>query len=151
MREYFGAISGFAIAGVHCIHSVYANQVKDVVQGGSGLAFVAYPDLVTRMTGGPFWAVLFFAMLFTLGLDSQFAIVETVLTGVLDFAPKLRPYKTPVVGALCSIGFIIGLPLTTGVSVSTLCLQQTLFLDIFKLIKKINTTFQKQVKPGYTT
>ena len=100
------------------IHFVYANQVKDVVQGGSGLAFVAYPDLVTRMTGGPFWAVLFFAMLFTLGLDSQFAIVETVLTGVLDFAPKLRPYKTPVVGALCSIGFIIGLPLTTGVSVS---------------------------------
>jgi len=112
---FTSVFAGFAIFSIlGFLAKELGVPVKDVVQGGSGLAFVAYPDLVTRMTGGPFWAVLFFAMLFTLGLDSQFAIVETVLTGVLDFAPKLRPYKTPVVGALCSIGFIIGLPLTTG-------------------------------------
>ena len=29
-------------------------------------------------------------MLFTLGLDSQFAIVETILSGILDFKPSLR-------------------------------------------------------------
>ena len=50
-----------------------------------------------------------------LGLDSQFAIIETVLSGILDFAPKLRPKKTIVVGIVCTIGFICGLPLTSRV------------------------------------
>lgn len=88
-------------------------EVKDVAVGGAGLAFVAYPDLVTRFPVSPLWAILFFAMLFTLGLDSQFAIVETVLTGILDFEPRLRSKKTYVVGVVCLIGFICGLPLTT--------------------------------------
>ena len=91
-------------------------DVKDVVTSGTGLAFIAYPDLVTRLPGAPFWAILFFAMLFTLGLDSQFAIVETILSGVMDFQPSLRKYKTYLVGVICIIGFICGLPLTTRVS-----------------------------------
>jgi len=73
---------------------------------------VAYPDLVTRLPLPTLWAILFFLMLFTLGLDSQFAIVETILTGILDFLPALRPKKTLVVAAVCIVGFILGLPLT---------------------------------------
>merc|ERR1712141_383048 len=88
-------------------------DIKDVAVGGTGLAFVAYPDLVTRLPGAPFWSFLFFAMLFTLGLDSQFAIVETILTGILDFKPNLRSKKTIVIGIICVIGFLFGLPLTT--------------------------------------
>ena len=90
-------------------------KVPDVAVDGTGLAFVAYPDLVTRFAGAPFWSVLFFSMLFTLGLDSQFAIVETILTGILDFKPELRPKKTYIVGIVCIIGFLCGLPLTTRV------------------------------------
>lgn len=92
-------------------------SVKDVAVSGTGLAFVAYPDLVTRFPAAPFWAFLFFSMLFTLGLDSQFAIVETILTGVLDFQPRLRSKKTYVVGIVCFLGFICGLPLTTRVCI----------------------------------
>ncbi len=81
----------------------------------AGLAFVAYPDLVTRLPISPLWSILFFSMLFTLGLDSQFAIVETILTGILDFKPELRSKKTFIVGIVCIVGFIVGLPLTTKV------------------------------------
>lgn len=52
-------------------------------------------------------------MLFTLGLDSQFAIVETIVTGILDFAPDQRKRKTLIVGVICVVGFLCGLPLTT--------------------------------------
>merc|ERR1711902_431471 len=105
-------IAGFAIFSVLGFMATELGvEVKDVAKSGTGLAFEAYPDLVTRLPAAPFWAVLFFLMLFTLGLDSQFAIVETILTGILDYMPKLRPKKTLIVGAVCTIGFICGLPL----------------------------------------
>jgi len=63
----------------------------------------------------PLWSILFFFMLFTLGLDSQFAIVETLITGVVDFWPKLRRKKWIVVVGICAIGFILGIPFTTEV------------------------------------
>ena len=104
--------AGFAIFSVL---GFMANElgvdVADVATGGTGLAFEAYPDLVTRLPAAPFWSILFFLMLFTLGLDSQFAIVETLLTGILDYKPKLIPKKTLVVGAICVLFFILGLPL----------------------------------------
>ena len=113
-------------------------EVSDVVQSGTGLAFIAYPDLVTRLPWAPFWAILFFSMLFTLGnssekgslvyytfprrfllffsgLDSQFAICETLLSGVLDFKPEWRPKKIFVLATICIVGFLCGLPLTTEV------------------------------------
>jgi solute carrier family 6 amino acid transporter-like protein 5/7/9/14 len=105
-------VAGFAIFSVlGYMASELGVNVEDVATGGTGLAFEAYPDLVTRLPAAPLWAILFFLMLFTLGLDSQFAIVETILTGIMDFMPTLRPKKTMIVGAVCLTGFILGLPL----------------------------------------
>ena len=38
---------------------------------GAGLVFVAYPEGIARMPAAPVWAVIFFLMLWILGLDSM--------------------------------------------------------------------------------
>ncbi|BFZ09127.1 hypothetical protein BsWGS_12166 [Bradybaena similaris] len=87
-------------------------NIEDVAADGAGLAFVVYPEAVSNLPPPTLWAILFFIMLLTLGLDSQFAMVETVLTGVLDQYPQYRPRKTLVILVICIILFLFGLPLT---------------------------------------
>lgn len=45
--------------------------VSTVATGGPGLAFVTYPEAISLLPWPQFWAVLFFLMLFFLGLDSM--------------------------------------------------------------------------------
>jgi len=87
--------------------------VKDVIQGGTGLAFIAYPEAVTQMPVPPVWSFLFFTMLITLGLDSQFTMVETITTAVMDQWPQTRVHKGKVVIGACVLGFLLGLSCCT--------------------------------------
>jgi len=47
---------------------------------GSALAFIAYPEVVSKMPAPPFWSIIFFFMLITLGLDSQVWLLLITIT-----------------------------------------------------------------------
>ena len=67
--------------------------MEDVADGGQGLAFIVYPTALAKMPLPELWCILFFAMLFFLGLDSEFALLETALTALYDGYPRFRKHK----------------------------------------------------------
>ncbi|KAJ9601472.1 hypothetical protein L9F63_000389, partial [Diploptera punctata] len=79
----------FAFATIGNIAVEQGKEIQDVVSDGPGLIFVVYPQAMARMPAPQLWAVLFFFMLLCLGLNSQFAIVEVVVTAMQDGFPKL--------------------------------------------------------------
>ena len=115
------------IALANCSTSVYAGfvifsiigfmanelgqEVGDVIASGPGLAFIAYPEAVTKLPVSPLWSFMFFFMLISLGLDSQFTYMETLITAVLDQYPDMRKNKHYVVIVSCIAGFFMGLPM----------------------------------------
>ncbi|XP_059607766.1 sodium- and chloride-dependent glycine transporter 1 isoform X2 [Phlebotomus argentipes] len=110
--SFFAGLVIFSIIGF-LAHELHVD-VKDVVDQGAGLAFIVYPEVVTRLPLSPVWSILFFVMLLTLGLDSQFALMETVTTAILDKFPKLRKYKIWVVLSVSIVGYLGGLGFTTN-------------------------------------
>ncbi|KAL3861990.1 hypothetical protein ACJMK2_007996 [Sinanodonta woodiana] len=69
-------------------------DVQAAAKGGYGVAFVAYPEALSNLPLPQLWSIIFFFMLFTIGLNSQFALLETTLTCIHDEYPRLRKYKS---------------------------------------------------------
>ncbi|XP_070559914.1 sodium- and chloride-dependent glycine transporter 2-like [Ptychodera flava] len=89
--------------------------IEDVVRAGPGLVFVVYPEALARIPLAPLWSILFFIMMFTIGLDSQFVMVEGVCSAIVDSYPRvLRKRKTLFVLGICVTCYFLGLPMTTG-------------------------------------
>ena len=83
------------------------DDIRDVVRSGQGLAFVAYPEAVSLLSVSPLWAFLFFFMLLLLGVDSEFALLETVLSGIYDMWPQTRNYKPHITLAMSIVLFFL--------------------------------------------
>ncbi|XP_072461456.1 sodium-dependent neutral amino acid transporter B(0)AT1 [Notamacropus eugenii] len=69
---------------------------------GTGLAFIVFTEAITKMPLAPLWSVLFFIMLFCLGLSSMFGNMEGVVVPLLDL--KVLPEKCPkelLTGLIC--------------------------------------------------
>ncbi|KAJ7410721.1 solute carrier family 6 member 19 [Pitangus sulphuratus] len=75
---------------------------------GTGLAFIVFTEAITKMPVSPLWSILFFIMLFCLGLSSMFGNMEGVLVPLQDL--KLVPSRVPkelVTGAVCLVCYLI--------------------------------------------
>uniref|UniRef100_A0A8C2EHP9 Transporter n=1 Tax=Cyprinus carpio TaxID=7962 RepID=A0A8C2EHP9_CYPCA len=81
----------------------------------TGLAFIVFTEAVIEMPGSQVWAVLFFIMLFSLGLSSMFGNLEGVLTPLLDLhlVPRWMP-KELFTGLICVMNFLVALIFTLG-------------------------------------
>merc|ERR1712012_115103 len=85
-------------------------DIDQVAEAGQGLAFVIYPTALAKLPLPWLWSVLFFFMLFFLGLDSEFALLETALTAIYDGYPKLRRHKVKITAISCVCCYLLGLP-----------------------------------------
>ena len=77
------------------------------VSQGPGLAFVVFSEALTLMPVSPLWALLFFFMLFLLGLDSQFATVEGLIT-VLRDNKRIRKFRKELLVGKGKLVTVIG-------------------------------------------
>jgi len=88
--------------------------VQDVARSGPGLVFLTYPELVLSLPGSFIWAILFFAMLLVLGVDTAFCSVESLITGIVDnWSEQLQPHRKKVAFVICMCCFFLGLPMCT--------------------------------------
>ena len=77
-----------------------------MVASGPGLAFIAYPEAIGLFPypAAQIFGVLFFLMMVTLGMDSQFVFVDVGVTSLIDEYPlffKQQWKKTSLTLAWC--------------------------------------------------
>ena len=114
LTSVFAGVVIFAIIG-YMAHELNV-PVSEVATQGAGLAFIVYPSVVTRLPISPLWAILFMLMLINLGIGTQFTLVTTAHTTLLDvFSKYLRKGRRPLLLLLtiCLFCYLMGLIITT--------------------------------------
>ncbi|XP_075871330.1 sodium- and chloride-dependent GABA transporter 2-like [Nelusetta ayraudi] len=83
-------VAGFAVFSVlgFMAHK-QGVPIAEVAESGPGLAFIAYPQALAMMPLSQLWSVCFFVMLILLGLDTQFVMMEVVMTSFIDLFPSV--------------------------------------------------------------
>ncbi|XP_055535859.1 sodium-dependent nutrient amino acid transporter 1-like isoform X2 [Wyeomyia smithii] len=110
-------LSGLIVFGVigHLAYVADIPDIKNVVRGGAGLAFITYPEAIAKFQIWPqFFAVTFFLMLFVLGIGSNVGMATTVLTVIRDRFPNLKPSLVAL--GIAVVGFSVGIVYTTPAS-----------------------------------
>uniref|UniRef100_A0A8C7MQE5 Transporter n=1 Tax=Oncorhynchus kisutch TaxID=8019 RepID=A0A8C7MQE5_ONCKI len=82
VTSFFSGFAIFSVLGYMAYkHGV---RIEDVATEGAGLVFIIYPEAISTLPGSTFWAIVFFIMLLTLGIDSSMGGMEAVITGLSD-------------------------------------------------------------------
>ncbi|KAK0055042.1 sodium-dependent dopamine transporter, partial [Biomphalaria pfeifferi] len=105
--SFFSGFIIFMILG-YMSHNT-GQPIDEVATEGPGLVFIVYPEAISTLPGATFWAIIFFLMLLTLGLDSSFGGSEAIITALADEFPVLRRHRELFVGCLFTLYFIVGL------------------------------------------
>uniref|UniRef100_A0A3P8W795 Transporter n=1 Tax=Cynoglossus semilaevis TaxID=244447 RepID=A0A3P8W795_CYNSE len=79
---------------------------------GTGLAFIAFTEVMALFPASPFWSTLFFLMLLNLGLSTMFGTMQGILTPLMDNFSFLGRHRTALTVGSCVLGFVLGLLFT---------------------------------------
>ncbi|CAE6969531.1 SLC6A5 [Symbiodinium natans] len=137
--------SAFSLLGGIAVFSMVGHlarekglPVEDVAtKSGTGLAFIVISEAMTLFGGFQnVMSVLFFVMLFTLGLDCSYAWTETIVSSVEEFLGR-HGYKRPLWQTtllLCTIMCSLGLVFTTRMGNNLLDVIDMFVGTIFLLV-----------------
>lgn len=127
LTSFFGGFAVFAIVGFMAKET--GQDIEDVVQSGSAIVFVVFPEACTYMPIPQIWSFLFFSMLVTLGIGSMIGYVETLNTAIIDKL-SLTKQKHYVTIGVCFIMFVGG---------TTMCFNAGLYM--FDLLDNVAGTW----------
>lgn len=65
---------------------------------GTGLAFIAFTEVMALFPASPFWSTLFFLMLLNLGLSTMFGTMQGILTPLMDNFSLFGRHRTLLTG-----------------------------------------------------
>ncbi|XP_054729587.1 sodium-dependent nutrient amino acid transporter 1-like [Anastrepha obliqua] len=104
LTSLLAGVSIFGILG-NLAHNLQITDIKEVIKSGTGLAFISYPDAIAKFRAVPqLFAVLFFFMLFVLGVGSIVALQCTIVTIICDQFKSLRYWKVALLSSI--FGFL---------------------------------------------
>jgi neurotransmitter:Na+ symporter, NSS family len=104
--EILAGIGVFAALGF--MATQIGTTVDEVSTGGLGLAFVAFPQIISEMPASAFFGALFFGSLVVAGLSSLISIVQVIISAVQDRTGLGRiPAVLSVGGAIALVSLLL--------------------------------------------
>ncbi|MCZ2859717.1 sodium-dependent transporter [Blastococcus sp. VKM Ac-2987] len=91
--------------------------VGEVADGGIGLAFIAFPAIISEAPAGALIGVLFFGSLVVAGITSLISVIEVVISAVRDKLDTGRLTATLAVGVPAAVLSLVLFSTTSGIYV----------------------------------
>lgn len=83
-------------------------HIEDLAESGPSLTFITYPDAIAKFQVLPqLFAILFFLMVFIVGVGSNLGVTTSIITAIRDQRPGLKHWV--VVVGIATVGFFLGL------------------------------------------
>ena len=90
----------FAILG-HLAHELGVEDISEVIKPGPALAFVSYPEAIAKFKSfSKLFSILFFFMLYVLGIGSNVAMASCIVTEIRDHFKKVKNWQAGLAVAI---------------------------------------------------
>lgn len=139
LDTFTSILAGCCIFGIlgNLAHELGVEDVSTVVKPGAGLAFVSYPDAIAKFKAFPqVFSVLFFMMLYLLGIGSNVAMMSCIMTVVRDRFKKVKNWHAALVIAILGtcLGSVYMTPVSLGIYLRiVIWLLMTWVLNIIRM------------------
>lgn len=112
IASFLSGVVVFASLG-HLSHQV-GKPIEEVTRQDLGLSFIAYPDILATFKYSAFFSIIFFLMIFNLGLDSGFGGLEAIYTALADEFELIKKYRKSSMAMIHILLLIGSLPTVTN-------------------------------------